>query len=62
MVVQPLLMQTLSDESFIPKDLESLYFLASLIISLGIIISSFTQYSYTSLSTKLLFYFRSDIF
>lgn len=64
-VIQPLLMQKLIDEAFIPKDIESLYFWASLIILIGVIgiaISSFTQYSYTSLSTKLLFNFRSDIF
>lgn len=64
-VLQPLLMQKLIDNAFVPKNLDALYLWASLIIILGFIgisISSYNQYSYTSLSTKLLFNFRSEIF
>jgi ATP-binding cassette subfamily B protein len=64
-VVQPLLMQKLIDEAFVPKNIEAMYFFASIIITLGIFgifLSSYTQYSYTKLSTKLLFDFRSNIF
>ena len=64
-VIQPLLMQKLIDNAFVLKNLDELYFWATLIITLGfagIVISSYNQYAYTSLSTKLLFNFRSEIF
>lgn len=64
-VLQPLMMQKLIDEAFVLKDMQSLYFWATIIIILGIIgiaLSSFVQYFYTSVSTKILFNLRLDIF
>lgn len=64
-IIQPLLMQKLIDEAFVLKDLNKLYIWATCILSLGllsIIFSSYNQYKYTEISTKILFNFRQDIF
>jgi len=64
-VLQPLLMQKLIDNAFIPKNLDELYFWATIILTLGlcgVFISSYNQYKYTSVSSKILFNFRKDIF
>lgn len=64
-VISPLLMQKLIDEAFIPRDIHKLYIWASCIFFLGIFgiaFSSYNQFKYTAISTKILFNLRKEIF
>jgi len=64
-IIQPLLMQKFIDEALILKDLDNFYFFVLLIIGIsivGIVLSVVLQYKYTSLSVKILYKLRLDIF
>jgi len=64
-IIQPLLMQKLIDNALMLKDLNNFYFYVLLIIIIsvvGIALSVFLQYRYTSLSVKILYKLRLDIF
>jgi len=64
-IIQPLLMQKFIDEALILKDLDNFYFFVLLIIGIsivGIVLSIILQYKYTSLSVKILYKLRLDIF
>jgi ATP-binding cassette, subfamily B, bacterial len=64
-IIQPLLMQKFIDEALMLKDLNNFYFYVLLIIIIsvvGIALSVFLQYRYTSLSVKILYKLRLDIF
>lgn len=64
-VIQPLLMQKLIDEGLLLKNLDNFYFFVLLIVSfsiIGVVLSVFLQYKYTSTSVKILYNLRLDIF
>ena len=64
-IIQPLLMQKFIDEALILKNLDKFYFYVLLIVLISVFsiaLSVFLQYKYTSLSVKILYKLRLDIF